>query len=256
MTSSRRSSRNGGTTDGSREAGANSQSAGPLIPPTPRYLIAPTEPKALRSLGITTLYPETLGCDVISLTFAPTKRIGFQRKEVGDFLASLSDGRLSKELGQMRSAPLSACVLLLEGSWFWTTEGTLSTSYGRPYTRKGHRNLLLQIQSKGLVVLETDSITDTIGSIQSVTNYLSRTRHGSLTTRPKTDSKSSWGRITNESFASHLLQSFPGIGPETAKAIYGKFGKAPLQWECTSEDLQAVAGIGKKTADRLMEALR
>lgn len=227
------------------------------MPLTPRYFISPTEPKELRSIGHTTLYPETLGCDVVAVCFQPSMRLGFQRKEVKDFLASLNDGRLQKELGQIKSSGLQETLLILEGTWFWTTEGTLGNGqYGlsNGYTRRGHRNLLVRIQSMGIHVVETDSISDTCQAIQTITAYLSKTTHGTLDRRPK-GHVTSWGKVTNESFASHLLQSFPGIGPETARSIYTKFNKAPLAWECTVEDLMSIDGIGRKTAMRLIESL-
>ena len=52
-----------------------------------------------------------------------------------------------------------------------------------------------------------------------------------------------------------LLAEFPGIGRERAKAIVRYFGKAPLGWTVSKEELCKVEGIGRTTAQRLISLL-
>lgn len=224
----------------------------------PRYYVAPTESSELRSIGTTSLLPETMGCDVLYYSYRPTCCIGYQRKEIRDFIASLIDGRLAKELGQIASNNhLSRAVLILEGRLIWTTEGRLAngTFSGSTFDKHTLRKLIANVQSTGIIVITTDDLEDTIATIQSLSVYLTKPTHDALLRRPKNSSKDSWGRTTNQSFASHILQGFPNIGPNTAMEIYNRFGRVPLRWTCTEDELISIPGIGRKTAQRLMETL-
>jgi ERCC4-type nuclease len=86
-------------------------------------------------------------------------------------------------------------------------------------------------------------------------DYYSRPVHLSLRTRPKGQAKNDWGEVTERSRALFLLQSFPGIGPTLAEAIIEHFGRVPLAWTCTKEELMKVNGIGKKRAEELWSCL-
>jgi len=230
-----------------------------MAPLDPRYYIAPTEPPELRSLGHTSLLPESMGCDVLYYSYRPTLCIGFQRKEIKDFIASLIDGRLTKELGQIASDNhLSRAILILEGRLIWTTDGKLAngTFTGSTFDKYTLRKLLINIQSSGIFICQTDDLPDTISTIQHISSYLAKPNHDSLLRRPKNSSKDGWGRTTNSSFASHILQGFPSIGPGTALEIYNRFGHIPLQWTCTEDELISIPGIGRKTAQKLMDTLK
>ena len=52
-----------------------------------------------------------------------------------------------------------------------------------------------------------------------------------------------------------LLSVLPGIGPIRAKGLYQHFGKAPLRWTVTEQELAQAPGMGKITAKRLIECL-
>ncbi len=220
-----------------------------------RFLVAPTEPPLLQALGIITLLPESHGCDVLAIT--PTCRVGFQRKTPPDFLASLLDGRLQKQLGQIScSTLLTNTILIMEGKFSWTTSGTLASTYSQQsYTKANHRSLMVQIQNRGLSIVETDSLSDTVDAILSLTRNLSKTSHDSLLRRPKASAYSSWGVKTSSSWAMHILQSFDSIGPDRAKAIFDYFHTTPLAWSCTEEELTHVPGIGPTLARRLFNSL-
>ena len=222
----------------------------------PRFYIAPTEPTELKELGKVTLIPETFGCDVLCFSHKPTIIIGYQRKEITDFLRSVSDGRLAKEMGQIRNSPiLFRAILIIEGRINLTTEGNYASSFGQSISISQLRSLYLSVQLQEIPIIFTRDISDTISAIRSTFAYLIKPSHSSLLRRPKASLKNSWGRTTNESFASWLLQSFPGIGPKQAEEIYTRFGRAPLHWTATYDELVSIPGIGPKTAKRLLEAL-
>jgi ERCC4-type nuclease len=217
------------------------------------FLIAPTEPSDLRATGQTTLVTEKHGCDVIGIS--STAIVGYQRKTPDDLLASLHDGRLAKQIAQIKSsALLTHAILIIEGEWQWTTDGQLLSSYNVGFTRKSLMSLIVQIQVNGIVLLQTDGLTDTISTLNSVTISLSKSSHQTLFRRPK-QSLTSWGTKNSAEWANHLLQSFDGIGPATATSLVTFFGKLPLAWTCSEAQLKEVPGIGKTLARSLYRAL-
>jgi DNA excision repair protein ERCC-4 len=211
--------------------------------------ISPTEPRALRALGTTSLLPERFGCDVL-FTSPNHGFVGIQRKELADFLASVQDGRLSKELSQMNNVGLPC--LIMETTPRWTLDGYLFDNY-KNWTRSQHRNLLLSIQDKGVRVMHTADLAETIEAVADLRAWAAKSRHDSLSRRPK--ARGSWGKAGHKDFACHLLQSFDGIGPEQARRLVEHFGGAPLNWTVTEKDLLAVPGMGKTKVRRLMAAL-
>jgi ERCC4-type nuclease len=211
-------------------------------------LIAPTEPKALRELGTVNLAPERLGVDIL-WGVPQVGLVGVQRKVFpGDFLASMDDGRLAKEVSQMRGLNIS--VLLLEGRGTWTTDGQLVTRWGKSWTRQAHRRFLYTLRSHGVWVEWTDHLEDTIACLADLENWAAKTKHTALSTRPA-PKRDSWGRLTDRDYALHLIQSLPDVGPELAARIYESFG-VPLKLSITETDLLTVHGIGKAKAKRIV----
>lgn len=222
---------------------------------SPRLYVSPTEPKPLHLIGRVSSLPEQMGCDFLAYIFQPYQCIGFQRKELSDLVISLQDGRLAKQLGQMNSSEsLTTACLIVEGHPTWTNEDQLVSTPS--LSRRAYRSLLNDIQAKGVYVQHSDSIPDTIDLIHGlVAHYANAQSHNTLDRRPKSPLKDSWGIATSSAFASHLLQSFPGCGPRMAENIYTTFGRIPLRWEVSEEDLLKVPGIGKQMAKRLIGSL-
>ncbi|MGH2640039.1 MAG: ERCC4 domain-containing protein [Rhabdochlamydiaceae bacterium] len=225
------------------------------------YLISPTEHSPhIQSLGRVSSLPERHGCDILAFTHTLISPcIGYQRKTIPDLLSSLADGRLSKELSQIRaSSLLSIPILIIEGTIQWTlgtstTQQTLLIS-SMPFTRAQYIGLLLSLNGRGIRVLTSSSVEDTIQVVLTSSSYYGKSsRLSSLDRRPKPLGK--WGMVSSRDFASHLLQSFPTIGPVTAEAILTYFGRVPMTWTVTIDELLTVPGIGRKTAIELINAL-
>ena len=200
--------------------------------------------------------PERHGCDILTLP----GRIGFQRKTIPDLIASLYDGRLNRELSQIASSPLlKHAILVIEGRPQYTRDDSLILQFGgtgQPVSRDTFEALLCSVQLSGLFVFTTDNIRDTIRAIANINRWFLKPRHDSLSRRPK--GTSTFGRraqTNSKPFATHLLQSFPSVGPGLADAIYDTFGKVPLAWTVSEKDLERVPGIGKQRAETLYRAL-
>lgn len=214
-------------------------------------LISPTEPPELRAIGSVTLLPEKFGADIAWAMKGGW--VGVQRKEVKDFIASIGDGRIGQQVSQMQA--LQHAHLVIEGRVTWTTEGEMANAsgYGRPLTRAQWRGVIWSIQSRGVHVGFTDSLTDTIEFVRQLESWLRKEKHSSLNKREAVYAP--WGKASNRDFARHVLMGFPGVGVELADRIIDKFGGIPLGWTVTVQEMLQVEGIGKKKAEMLMMAL-
>lgn len=214
--------------------------------------VSPTEPPVfVDTLGwVTSSIPETYGADF--LWNSPMGLIGIQRKEFpGDFLASVTDGRLGGEaFGKM--AQLQVAVLLCEGRDRWTSEGYLMSSgkYHQTWTRTQHRNFLASVQFRGVHVQWSDDKSDTVQFLRDLYVWTQKSRHASTTHRIQ--APGTWGHVSNRDFQVHVLSSFPGISVVLANAIIDTHG-FPLGLRVTREQLMEVPGIGPGRADKIVK---
>ena len=215
------------------------------------FLIAPSEGDLLKSLGTVSSVPERHGADVLWAERAVRGLIGVQRKELSDLIESSRDGRLSKEVAQLRSCKLA--FLLVEGRPQWTVDGVLVHRYA-VWTRRAHHALLRSVQLRGIVVEFTDSLSDTVARVEEIADYAAKGSHTSLDRRPKPMSDG-WGKLTDEAWGCHLLQSVDGIGPTQAKAIWDYFnGHLPIGLTVPVERLAEIKGLGPKRLTAIRRA--
>lgn len=215
-------------------------------------ILAPTERDLHRLLPHhpVNLTPERFGVDVIWAS-KPSGLVGVQRKAFpSDFIASVTDGRLAKEVAQM--ARLDVAVLVLEGRATWTTEGELVASYGQRWTRRSHRAFLWSMRAANVWVDWTDDPSDTAGFITDLEAWSRKAKHNSLMRRP--GARDGWGTASNRQWQEHLLMGLPDVGPELAARIIDTLGM-PFGWRVTEHDLLHVHGIGKVKARRLMKCI-
>jgi len=220
------------------------------------FLLSPTEFDLLPLFGDKGLRhsrPEQYGVDVLTLT--PRGWVGWQRKKFpNDLLASLDDGRLARELSLM--AHLDIAVLISEGEASYTTEGHIIADWSTRWTKTQLRNLFRSILfTHGVWVEHTSSLQDTRDAILEMEAWLRKGQHRSLLTRPKNTIKDTWGQADKRDWARFFLQGLPGVGSSLAEAIYDHFGRVPLHFDCTQDELRGVMGIGEKRAKTLWEVM-
>lgn len=195
--------------------------------------------------------PEKHGADIL----VPTKQgvVGFQRKTLQDLVASLQDGRLYYELNQFNSsATVSHPYLCIESSFTTTIDGACYTEANISVSTV--RSVIAKFAFHGVGYIPTSSPSDTLSAVIGVSRYLSSGSAGVIHRTKQTANE--WGQATNKSYGVFLLQSFPGIGPKVAEAIYQHFNSVPIGWTVTAADLARVPGVGRKRAEALIAALR
>lgn len=226
-------------------------------------LVAPTERHPITSLGKTSALPEQYGVDI--LFSVKSQWVGIQRKEINDLVASVHDGRLSRELAMMKRCSLS--ILAIEGKPQWTMDGELmgrgmngngrsndnGNGAGRvKWTKSQHRGLCFSVSSQGVWVTTTDSASDTVEYAQQLEAWLRKEKHSLLVNRPGPETV--WGRPDNRDFQRHLIMGLPGIGSDIAERIIDTVGM-PFGMRVTVEELMTVPGIGKKRAEQIVGCL-
>lgn len=177
---------------------------------------------------------------------------GLQRKELHDFLASLDDGRLAKEVGQMRAA-LTMPTLALEGKMLVANGYVTTSGYGRPVTLSSLFKQLRTIQSRDILTFQTSDAHQTAQLVVDLYEWHQAEHHGTAGTRPKP--AGDWGKPTNRDFQVHLLTALPGVGERTAANILDTFGRCPLRLDVTVKELVQVPGVGPVLARRIVEAV-
>ncbi len=212
-------------------------------------LISPTEPQPLKDLGKVSSLSEKYGSDILMLI--KDVRVGVQRKKFpNDLMASLADGRLYDQIRKM--SRLNHAVLVLEGHGQWTTDGVLMSEYA--FTRDQLHGLMLSMSFEfGVQIFQVRDMGETIQLLINMEKWLQKPDHTSLLRRPGPD-KDSWNEKSDRMDGIHLLQSFQGVGPKLAAAIYDHYEGVPMSWWETAY-LTDVPGIGKKKAKEMMEAL-
>jgi ERCC4-type nuclease len=198
----------------------------------------------------TSSLPEKHGCDIL----IPTKQgiIGFQRKTLPDLVASIHDGRLYYELNQINaSATITTAFLTVEATFSTTIDGSEYTEATLPVATL--RSLIAKFHHFGVGYLPTNSPKDTVACVLGVARYISTGKAGEVH-RPK-QTTNDWGQTNSKAYGIFLLQSFPGVGPKVAEAIYDYFTGVPITWSVNAGELALVPGIGRKRAEALIAAL-
>jgi DNA excision repair protein ERCC-4 len=146
-----------------------------------------------------------------------------ERKTLPDFVSSIEDGRIFSQALRLAEANLPAALIL---------EGRGRDLSGCRMRWEAIQGALVTVALFiGIPVLRSRSPADTVRTLL----YTARQR-------PK----------NKRALQNHILQGFPGIGPERARRLLDHFGSVGAVVAAPSDSLQAVVGIGPRTAGRLV----
>lgn len=211
-------------------------------------LVSPAErPLPLRRLGQTSSVPERYGADFMWV--ANRERHGVQRKEIKDYVASMIDGRLSREVGQMKQLT-GIRALVLEGTFTWTPDGFWTGPVR--WDRFRHRQGLFTLANEGIWIIPTEGIADSAETIAELERWTRKPKHTFARARAKATGQ--WGKPSSREFACYMLQGLPGVGPELAERLYDALG-LPMAWTVSEKELRTVEGVGPKRASAMYSCL-
>lgn len=216
-------------------------------------LVSPAEhDRQILALGRVSSIPERWGLDVCWVHKG--RRYGVQRKAVADLKASVEDGRLGKELGQIRQANIAAMVIV-EGRVAFTPDDVMVDSgFGRKWSKTSWWGVLFSIQSCGVGVMGTTDTRDTAAAIRAWHDWTGKDKHTAMAQRG--GASGLWGsKATDRDWGIWVLQGFPGIGPELAGRLFDAQGSVPLAWTMDEEQMGEVQGMGKRKVAALRRVL-
>ena len=216
-------------------------------------LIVPNEPRNIKDL-----FPDFIECpqgfDMKIFTEAGT--IGIERKHVpDDLLASVTDGRLGREILAMREE-CNFQVVLLHGIIRYHSDGTVN--FGRKvksrWTAIGVRNLLRTVQYvEGCYIEQAYSSWELPIIVQEMQEYFDNMSHNSLHSRPKLGSN--WMIKTQEERIQQFYQGLEGISTVRARILADKYPHPFNLFSASIEDICDINGFGKKTANQIYNFL-
>ncbi|MBI2046563.1 hypothetical protein HYT26_00160 [Candidatus Pacearchaeota archaeon] len=157
--------------------------------------------------------------------------VAIERKTISDFLSSMINKRLARQLEEIKQYPKS--LLIIEGI---DEQELYNDCNHEGINANAIRGFLLSILLGFQVpIIFTKDYADTARFI-SVLAKKEKREHTSLRARKKTMNK--------KEQLQYILEGFPGIGPATAKKLLKKFGCIRNIINASEEELKK--GIGKK----------
>ena len=172
-----------------------------------------------------------------------------ERKEIWDLMSSLNakkNNDLPQKLHRMKEVSTEA-ILLAEGVIRFNREsGRLYRQEGRTFiethqTLSSYHNFLFSLHCKGIILVHTNSLDETIRWLASVAKYEQKEWH-----RPLYFDKS-----TPEAALLSCIQSFPNISTKLASEIVKRFSIKEVVMN--PDVLKEIEGIGEKKIRKIKE---
>ncbi|MCK4718260.1 MAG: hypothetical protein KAT70_06280 [Thermoplasmata archaeon] len=165
--------------------------------------------------------------------------LAVERKEVGDFLASLMDGRLFSQMSSLSRAYLEP-ILIIEGTGLMTRKNLAPQAiYGA----------LASISTDFRIpVFSTENSAETAEFIHALAR---RKERGRRTNAPARRHGKPGPSNTREAQL-FIVEGLPGVSAVAARRLLGHFGTVMGVLTASEKELMGVQGIGKKTAANIV----
>ncbi len=173
--------------------------------------------------------------------YVASEEVAIERKDVGDFVQSLIDGRLFSQLTSLRAA-YRRPVLIIEG------EQLLGQRAVNPAAIFGAlASIAIRLQ---VPILWTRSPEETALLLYRIAVIEQREERRTLRTRAA-DSKA-----TDAEVLEYILSGFPGVDTVISRALLEHFGTLENVFNAEERELRKVKGVGPKTASSIKRLLR
>lgn len=164
----------------------------------------------------------------------------FERKSLRDLARSIIDGRLFSQAKRLVAGPWRAAVIL---------EGTGRDLEGSAMSREAVLGAIVSLTLVfALPVLRSREPAETARLLTYAAQQLRWQASDALPRRGKRPKNKRRAQL-------HILQGLPGIGPDRASGLLERFGSVRAVMTAAPEALEAVEGIGEKTASRIRVVL-
>ena len=165
--------------------------------------------------------------------------VAVERKTASDFVASILDRRLFGQTTRMKVL-FPRAILIIEGDL---------TQVPHSIDMEAIRGALAFLTVReGITVLQVRDSTETAAMLRIMARH-AQERMGQPVSlrepRPQIE----------ELYASYLVEGLPGVGPRRAHMLLAHFGSPAAIMCAAAEELSKVPGIGKKSAQRIWQAV-
>jgi ERCC4-type nuclease len=165
--------------------------------------------------------------------------VAVERKTASDFVASILDRRLFGQTTRMKVLFPRAMLII---------EGDLSQVPHSIDMEAIRGALAFLTVREGITVLQLSNASETAAMLRIMARH-AQERMGQPVSlrapRPQIE----------ELYAAYLVEGLPGIGPRRARLLLAHFGSPAAIMCATAEQLAKVTGIGKKSAQRIWQAV-
>jgi Fanconi anemia group M protein len=192
----------------------------------------------VRNLAVKGTFVEPQQLDVGD--YVLSSRIGVERKNVDDFLASLIEGKLFKQMAQLRDS-YSRPVLILEGENLLTK---------RNISHNAIFGSLASISVDfGIPVLMTKDSSETADLLKVIAQREQREDKKAVIVRGE---KTQMSLRERQQF---IIEGLPNVSAVIAKRLLGHFGSIKEIANATEEELLEVKGVGKNISSDIIKLL-
>lgn len=171
--------------------------------------------------------------------YLPHASFAVERKEANDFVLSIMDRRLFSQVLRLKDE-YAQVLFLIEGDPYKTR------SKITPEAIRGALSYLIAIE--GVSVISVRDATESTHLLATLARHMQEGLGYEIALR-------SFKPKVLTDLSQYLVEGLPGIGPSSAKALLRHFGSAQAVFNASAEQLCQVPGLGRKTADRIREAL-
>jgi ERCC4-type nuclease len=165
--------------------------------------------------------------------------VAVERKTAADFVASILDRRLFGQTTRMKVL-FPRAMLIIEGDLMQVPH-----SIDMEAIRGALAFLTVR---EGITVLQVKDSTETAAMLRIMARH-AQERMGQPVSlrepRPQIE----------ELYAAYLVEGLPGVGPRRARMLLAHFGSPAAIMCAAAEELSKVPGIGKKSAQRIWQAV-
>lgn len=194
------------------------------------------------------------------LLYTTSGPVAIERKSVpGDLLASISDGRLARELKAMREESKHQILLLGPGELIFDKDGHLLNGRVRTmWTKAGLYNLLRTIRYVEGIDIEPPigyarTIDDMVLTVDQIQEYFDKKNHLSMKSRPGLQTE--WLAPIYEERVRYFYQGIPGISAIRARELESKF-RSPIDlYNASYEDIQSIPKFGQVISTKIYNFL-
>jgi len=166
-----------------------------------------------------------------------SKKVCVERKTSNDFISSIIDGRLFRQLEELKNN-FHSPLLILEGNGLFNGE------------RKIHPNAIRGALASvsldyGVPIIKTENNLETAEMLLAIAKREQLDRRKSISVRGKKKARSMNQR------QEILIAGLPQINAQTARKLLKHFGSPQNVFTATIDELQKLEGVGPKTAKRI-----